>query len=94
MCDDDPEGLELAPDLMPESLTSGIEIYHHSHIEIRPEHRYVFDFIAQHPDVFPGFFVRGLETIIRPRLRVLMEHGFYPASSEERASSWQSPARW
>jgi radical SAM superfamily enzyme YgiQ (UPF0313 family) len=84
LCDGDLEGLELAPDLMCESLTSGVEVFHHSHIEIRPAQRAVFDLIREHRDVFPGFFHRDLDTRIRPKLRELQELGFYPASAEER----------
>jgi hypothetical protein len=54
-------------------------------VEIRPEHQAFFDFIQQHPDIFPGFFHVDLETNIRPKLKVLQEFGFYPATEEELA---------
>ena len=41
--------------------------------------QYVFDFIQQHPDLFPGFFHIDLETNVFPKLRMLQEFGFYPA---------------
>jgi anaerobic magnesium-protoporphyrin IX monomethyl ester cyclase len=77
------EDLEFAPDLLPEYMITGHEVSRFAHVEIRPEHAAVFDFIRAHPDVFPGFFHVGLETSIRPKLRVLQELGFYPASEEE-----------
>jgi hypothetical protein len=81
--DVDPAALEFAPDLLPEYMITGHEVSRHAHIEIRPQHAEVFDFIRAHPELFPGFFHVGLETNIRPKLRVLQEFGFYPASNEE-----------
>jgi radical SAM superfamily enzyme YgiQ (UPF0313 family) len=75
--------LEFAPDLFPEYMVTGHEVSHLAHVQIRPEHASVFDFVQQHPDIFPGFFHVGLANNIRPKLRVLQEFGFYPASSEE-----------
>ncbi len=79
----DPAALEFAPDLLPEYMITGHEISRSAHIEIRPEHDAVFSFIRRHPDIFPGFFLVGLEEHIRPKLRVLQEHGFYPATAED-----------
>jgi len=79
----DPAQLEFAPDLFPEYMITGHEVSCHAHVEIRPEHRQVFDFIQAHPDIFPGFFHIGLRDNIRPKLRVLQEFGFYPASERE-----------
>ncbi|MBI2897817.1 MAG: B12-binding domain-containing radical SAM protein [Deltaproteobacteria bacterium] len=79
----DTSRLEFAPDLLPEYMITGHEVSRHAHIEIRAEHSKVFDFIREHPDIFPGFFHMGLETNIRPKLRVLQELGFYPASADE-----------
>jgi radical SAM superfamily enzyme YgiQ (UPF0313 family) len=81
----DPARLEFAPDLLPEYMITGHEISRFAHVEIRPEHAEVFDFIRAHPDIFPGFFHLDLEGNIRPKLRVLQEFGFYPASAEELA---------
>ena len=77
--------LEFAPDLFPEYMVTGHEVSRQAHVEVRPEHRHVFDFVQSHPDIFPGFFHVGLETNIRPKLRVLQEFGFYPATAEELA---------
>jgi radical SAM superfamily enzyme YgiQ (UPF0313 family) len=76
-------GLEFAPDLLPEYMVTGHEVSRAAHVEIRPEHRHVFEFVREHPDVFPGFFHAGLATNVRPKLRVLQEFGFYPATAEE-----------
>ena len=78
-----PETLEFAPDLFPEYMVTGHEVSRLAHVEIRPEHEHVFDFVRGHPDIFSGFFHLGLEGNIRPKLRVLQEFGFYPASAEE-----------
>jgi anaerobic magnesium-protoporphyrin IX monomethyl ester cyclase len=75
--------LEFAPDLFPEYMVTGHEVSKLAHVEIRPEHAGVFDFVRQHPDIFPGFFHLNLEANIRPKLRVLQEFGFYPASAAE-----------
>lgn len=81
-----PEQLEFAPDLLPEYMITGHEVSRFAHVEIRPEHAEVFDFIQAHPEVFPGFFHVDLEGNVRPKLRVLQEFGFYPATAEELAS--------
>jgi hypothetical protein len=75
--------LEFAPDLVPEYMVTGHEVSKLAHVEIRPEHAGVFDFVRAHPDIFPGFFHLNLAANIRPKLRVLQEFGFYPASAEE-----------
>jgi radical SAM superfamily enzyme YgiQ (UPF0313 family) len=75
--------LEFAPDLFPEYMVTGHEVSRLAHVEIRPEHQAVFDFVRGHPDIFPGFFHVDLKTNVRPKLRVLQEFGFYPASPEE-----------
>ncbi len=75
--------LEFAPDLLPEYMITGHEVSRHAHIEIRSEHADVFDFIKAHPDIFPGFFHVDLDGNIRPKLKVLQEFGFYPASVED-----------
>ena len=86
-----PGSLEFAPDLFPEYMVTGHEVSHLAHVEIRPEHSSVFDFVRSHADIFPGFFHVGLESNIRPKLRVLQEFGFYPASAEElRAAETES----
>ena len=52
-------------------------------ISIPPKHRRIFDFIAQHPDIFPGFFQLDIREKILPKLRMLQDFGFYAAEPEE-----------
>jgi hypothetical protein len=52
-------------------------------ISIPERHRPIFDFIAEHPDIFPGFFQRRIRELIMPKLRTLQSFGFYAASPEE-----------
>jgi hypothetical protein len=49
--------------------------------------RFVFDFIREHPDVFPALFLKDVETNIRPKLKVLQELGFYPPPYDERGTA-------
>jgi anaerobic magnesium-protoporphyrin IX monomethyl ester cyclase len=79
--------LEFAPDIFPEYMITGHEVSRHAHVEIRPEHAAVFEFIRSHPDIFPGFFHVGLADNIRPKLKVLQEFGFYPATGEDLADA-------
>ena len=65
---------------------TGHEVSHGAHVTIDPAHAAIFEFIQAHPDIFTGFFHVGLETNIRPKLRILQEHGFYPATAEELAA--------
>ncbi|OGR13169.1 MAG: hypothetical protein A2341_08720 [Deltaproteobacteria bacterium RIFOXYB12_FULL_58_9] len=78
--------LEFAPDLFPEYMVTGHEVSRLAHVEIKKEHLGVFDFVRQHPDIFPGFFHVALDTNVRPKLQVMQEFGFYPASQEELSS--------
>jgi radical SAM superfamily enzyme YgiQ (UPF0313 family) len=75
--------LEFAPDLLPEYMITGHEVSRFAHVEIRPEHAAVFEFIEANSEVFPGFFHVDLDGNIRPKLKVLQEFGFYPASAED-----------
>jgi radical SAM superfamily enzyme YgiQ (UPF0313 family) len=78
-----PAELQFAPDLMPEYMVTGHEVSRFAHVEILSRHQDIFRFIRENPDVFPGFFHLDLEGNIRPKLRVLQEFGFYPASDAE-----------
>jgi hypothetical protein len=64
-------------------MVTGHEISSGAHVEIAPQHRAVFDFVEANPDIFPGFFHVDVAGNIRPKLRVLQEFGFYPATVEE-----------
>ena len=66
-------------------MITGHETSRYAHVDIDPRHAGIFDFIQQHPDIFPGFFHLDLDGNIRPKLRVLQEMGFYPAADEELA---------
>jgi hypothetical protein len=74
---------EFCPDLLPEYMLTGHEVCRPSGIEIDDQHRWLFDFIIQHPEIFPGFFHYDVEGNVRPKLAVLQEHGFYAAPQQE-----------
>jgi len=74
---------EFCPDLLPEYMLTGHEVCHPSGIEIDDEHRWLFDFITEHPQIFPGFFHYDVEGNVRPKLEVLREHGFYARPEED-----------
>ena len=74
---------EFCPDLLPEYMLTGHEVCHPSGIEIDDDHRWVFDFIALHPTIFPGFYHYDVEGNVRPKLEVLREHGFYAHETAE-----------
>ncbi|MBN1421549.1 MAG: cobalamin-dependent protein [Planctomycetes bacterium] len=74
--------LEFCRELFPEYMLTGHEVVGKGRIDIRAEHRAIFDFIEENPDIFPGFFHFDLEGNVRPKLRVLQEFGFYPAEAE------------
>ncbi len=80
---DNGAALEFCRDLFPEYMVTGHEIYSDAHVTIAPEHAHLFDFVAAHPDLFPGFFHWDLEGNVRPKLAVLQEMGFYPGGAEE-----------
>jgi len=71
--------LEFCRELFPEYMITGHEVSHSGRVSAAPEHEYLFDFIQEHPDLFPGFFHVDLENNILPKLRMLQEFGFYPA---------------
>jgi radical SAM superfamily enzyme YgiQ (UPF0313 family) len=70
---------EFCPDLLPEYMLTGHEVCHPSRIEIDEHHRWLFEMIVEHPEIFPGFFHYDLEGNVRPKLEILREHGFYPS---------------
>lgn len=70
--------LEFCRELFPEYMITGHEVSHSGHVQPAPEHEYLFGFIEQHPDLFPGFFHVDLEGNVFPKLRLLQEFGFYP----------------
>jgi len=62
-------------------------VCHPSRVELDDGHRWVFEFIRQHPDIFPGFFHYDLEHNVRPKLEALREHGFYATQHAEAAAA-------
>jgi len=79
----DPEKLEFCYELLPEYMLTGHEVYRSVRISIPPRHRRIFDFIARHPDIFPGFFQLDIREKILPKLRMLQDFGFYAPEPEE-----------
>jgi len=75
--------LEFCGQLLPEYMITGHEICEVGTVRIAPQHQKVFDFIHEHRDIFPGFFLLDTETNIRPKLKVLQEHGFYTREGRE-----------
>jgi len=78
---------EFHPGLLPEYMLTGHEICDDGHLEVSPDHAFLFDFIQEHPDLFPGFFHVDLHTNILPKYEILREHGFYAAKAHEVSES-------
>ena len=79
----DPEKLEFCYELLPEYMLTGHEVYQSVRISIPPQHRRIFDFISQHPDIFSGFFQLKIQEVIIPKLRMLQAFGFYPTDERD-----------
>jgi anaerobic magnesium-protoporphyrin IX monomethyl ester cyclase len=75
--------LEFCRELFPEYMLTGHEICRSARVQIDAAHASIFDFIEQHPDIFPGFFHYDLVGNVWPKLKVLQEMGFYPADAED-----------
>lgn len=69
--------LEFCEWLFPEYMVTGHEVCDRTGVSIEGEHRRLFDFVRQHPDLFPGFFHYDLRGNVLPKLEVLQEMGFY-----------------
>jgi len=69
--------LEFSADLMPEYMITGHEVNHIGRYSAPGEYGPIFSFIADQPDLFPGFYLVDPESNVRPKLDVLKEHGFY-----------------
>jgi anaerobic magnesium-protoporphyrin IX monomethyl ester cyclase len=69
--------LRFRPDLTPEYVVTGHETSAAGQIAISAEQQPLFDFVAAHPDLFPGFLQWEPETNVRPKLQVLCDLGFY-----------------
>jgi hypothetical protein len=77
------DSLEFYPGLLPEYMLTGHEICDDGHLEATPEHAFVFDFIRENPDLFPGFFLYDVKNNILPKFEMLREHGFYASKARE-----------
>ena len=75
--------LAFCEELLPEYVITGHEICKVGATAIADEHRQYFDFIGQHKDLFPGFFLLDVEDKIMPKLRILQEHGFYTRADRD-----------
>jgi radical SAM superfamily enzyme YgiQ (UPF0313 family) len=69
--------LDFRPDLTPEYVVTGHETSSPGRIHIAPEQEPLFDFIAAHEDLFPGFFQWEPESNVLPKLAALRDLGFY-----------------
>jgi radical SAM superfamily enzyme YgiQ (UPF0313 family) len=69
--------LHFRPDLTPEYVVTGHETSAAGRISISAEQQPMFDFIAAHADLFPGFLQWEPEANVRPKLQVLRDLGFY-----------------
>lgn len=70
-----PGELALVPELVPVYMVTGHEeVAAQSRVPER--YRSHYDFIATHPDIFPGFFLLDPEENVFPKFRVLQEMGF------------------
>jgi radical SAM superfamily enzyme YgiQ (UPF0313 family) len=69
--------LVFRPDLVPEYVVTGHEVSAPGHMTIAPWQQPLFDFIAAHPGLFPGFLQWEPETNTYPKLEVLCDLGFY-----------------
>jgi anaerobic magnesium-protoporphyrin IX monomethyl ester cyclase len=75
--------LEFCEALLPEYVITGHEVCEVGSVSVDAQHRWIFDFIKAHKDLFSGFFLLDVEKNIRPKLAVLQEHGFYTRANRE-----------
>ncbi|MCK5202034.1 MAG: hypothetical protein KAR21_26965, partial [Spirochaetales bacterium] len=72
----DKEKLEFSYEMIPEYMITGHETCSGFGMQIEGKDQYIYDFILQHRDLFPGFFHYDFEHNIKPKLEVLTEFGF------------------
>ena len=75
--------LEFYSGLLPEYMLTGHEICDDGHLQVSESHAFIFDFIQEHPDLFPGFYHANLDENVLPKFEILREHGFYAAKAHE-----------
>ncbi len=69
--------LQFRPELTPEYVVTGHETSSMGETSISGSQRPLFDFVAAHPDLFPGFLQWEPETNVWPKLQILRKLGFY-----------------
>ncbi len=69
--------LEFFGELFPEYMLTGHEVCADGRVEIPEEHRRIYDFVAAHPELFPGFFHVDVHNNVLPKYRLLQKFGFY-----------------
>lgn len=79
--------LEFCAELFPEYMITGHEISASDKFSIEGKHADKYDFIKEHPDIFPGFFHFDLDTNILPKLAVMRKFGFYPEAEQDNTES-------
>lgn len=73
----DKEKLEFSYEMIPEYMITGHETCSGFSIQIDDQYRFIYDFILENRDIFPGFFHYDIEHNIKPKLDVLTEFEFY-----------------
>lgn len=73
----DKEKLEFSYEMIPEYMITGHETCNGFGIKIEDRYRFIYDFILENRDIFPGFFHYDIENNIKPKLDVLTEFEFY-----------------
>jgi radical SAM superfamily enzyme YgiQ (UPF0313 family) len=71
------EMLEFSYEMIPEYMITGHETCSGFGIQIDDRYRFIYDFILENRDIFPGFFHYDIENNIKPKLEVLTEFEFY-----------------
>lgn len=82
--------LQFYPGLLPEYMLTGHEICADGYLQMDEDHKEIFDFVQEHPDIFPGFFLLDVEGKILPKFRALREHGFYGGGASDDVSESDS----
>ena len=73
----DSDRFEFCTQLLPEFMVTGHEVCNGARVAIKECHQPIFDYVARHRKLFPGFFHYDLENNVLPKLKVLQEFGFY-----------------
>jgi radical SAM superfamily enzyme YgiQ (UPF0313 family) len=65
--------LDFSPHLTPEYVSSGHEVVFAEEQIVLPAHEYIFDFIADYANVFPGFYHYQYQNSVRPKVQRLID---------------------